>query len=129
MNGLQLTGMAGCRRHGLTARRLRRRRWRAAALAATGRGKGAKFSSCADLASRISYPNTIITAVNDIAAGTLVIAGKPVPRHCQVTGQMFQRLSPVDGKSYAIGFAACAAPPVRAAQAIRGSQSKQRAQI
>ncbi len=27
-----------------------------------------------------------------------------MPAHCQVTGKMFQRVSPVDGNSYAIGF-------------------------
>lgn len=103
MNGRQLTGMATA----VGALLL---------LAACGGGdgapplpqlaaaSGAKFSSCADLAGRISYPNTIITVVNDIPAGALLIAGKPVPQHCQVTGQMFQRLSRVDGKSYAIGF-------------------------
>ena len=30
--------------------------------------------------------------------------GKPVRAHCQVTGKMFERVSPVDGKNYAIGF-------------------------
>jgi poly(3-hydroxybutyrate) depolymerase len=101
MNGRQLTAMAAA--------------GAALLLAACGGGgapplpqlaaaSGGTVSSCADLASRISYPNTIITAVNDIPAGTLVIGGKPVRQHCQVTGQMFQRVSPVDGKSYAIGF-------------------------
>jgi feruloyl esterase len=65
---------------------------------------GAALASCSDLASKISYPNTTITAANPIAAGTLTVAGKPVPAHCQVTGKMFQRVSPVDGQSYAIGF-------------------------
>jgi feruloyl esterase len=65
---------------------------------------GATLASCADLASKISYPNTTITAANPIAAGALTIAGKPVPAHCQITGKMFQRVSPVDGQSYAIGF-------------------------
>ncbi len=64
MNGLQLTGMAAAVGTVLL-------------LAACGGGdgappplpqlaasSGAKFSSCADLASRISYPNTIITAVS-----------------------------------------------------------------
>lgn len=103
MNGRQLTGTAAA----ISAVLL---------LAACGGGDsvaplprlavatGATLSACADLATRISYPNTVITAANDIAAGTLVIAGKPVPQHCQVTGQMFQRVSPVDGKTYAIGF-------------------------
>ena len=65
---------------------------------------GATLASCTDLASKISYPNTTITAANAIPAGTLTIAGKPVPAHCQVTGTMDQRVSPVDGKTYAIGF-------------------------
>lgn len=65
---------------------------------------GGTISSCANLASRISYPNTTITAANAIPAGTLTIAGKPVAAHCQVTGKMNERISPVDGKTYAIGF-------------------------
>jgi feruloyl esterase len=65
---------------------------------------GAALASCSDLASKISYPNTTITAVNAIAAGSLTIAGKPVPAHCQITGKMFQRTGSVDGQSYAIGF-------------------------
>jgi len=65
---------------------------------------GATLGSCADLVGKINFANTTITAANAIAAGTLTVAGKPVPAHCQVTGQMFKRTSPVDGKSYAIGF-------------------------
>lgn len=65
---------------------------------------GATLGSCADLATRISYPDLAITAANPIAAGTLTIGGKPVPAHCQVTGKMFQRVSAVDRQSYAIGF-------------------------
>ena len=52
----------------------------------------------------MSFANTTITAANAIAAGTLTVAGTPVPAHCQVTGKMFQRVSAVDGNSYAIGF-------------------------
>lgn len=62
------------------------------------------LSACAELATRISFADTTITAANPIAAGTLTIAGKPLPAHCQLTGQMFRRVSPVDGKNYAIGF-------------------------
>ena len=65
---------------------------------------GAALASCADLATRISFANTTITAANAIAAGTLTVAGNPVPAHCQVTGKMFTRVSPVDGNTYAIGF-------------------------
>jgi poly(3-hydroxybutyrate) depolymerase len=65
---------------------------------------GAVLPSCSDLASRITYPNTQITAANAIPAGTLTIAGKPVGAHCQIIGKMNERVSPVDGKTYAIGF-------------------------
>ena len=64
----------------------------------------ATLLSCTDLASKISFSNTTITAANAIAAGTLTVAGTPVPAHCQITGKMNQRVSAVDGNSYAIGF-------------------------
>ncbi|MEO7335309.1 MAG: tannase/feruloyl esterase family alpha/beta hydrolase [Caldimonas sp.] len=65
---------------------------------------GAALTSCTDLGTRFSFANTTISAANSIAAGTLTVAGQPVPAHCQVTGTMFTRVSPVDGRSYAIGF-------------------------
>jgi feruloyl esterase len=65
---------------------------------------GATMASCTDLAAKLSYPDTTISAVNPIAAGAVSVAGKPVPAHCQVLGEMFRRTSNVDGKSYAIGF-------------------------
>ena len=65
---------------------------------------GATLGNCTGLATRINIPDTTITAANEIAAGTLTVAGKPVAAHCQVLGQMFRRVSPVDNKSYAIGF-------------------------
>ena len=65
---------------------------------------GATLASCTDLATRIVVANTTITAASAVAAGALTVAGTPVPAHCQVTGQMFQRVSPVDGNTYAIGF-------------------------
>ena len=64
----------------------------------------ATLKSCSDLASRITFANTTITAAAPVDAGKLTVAGKPVRAHCQVTGKMFQRVSPVDGKNYAIGF-------------------------
>ncbi len=48
--------------------------------------------------------NTTITATTSVAAGTLTLAGAPVPAHCRVVGRMFDRTSPVDGKSYSINF-------------------------
>ncbi len=66
---------------------------------------GALVGACADLVAKLAtLPNTTITAANDIAAGTLMLAGQPVPAHCQVTGRMLDRVSAVDGNSYAIGF-------------------------
>ncbi len=65
---------------------------------------GATLPSCTDLATRLTFANTTITAANAIAAGTLTIAGQPVPAHCQILGKMNSRVSAVDGNSYAIGF-------------------------
>ncbi len=51
-----------------------------------------------------AYPNTQITGVQLVPAGTLTNAGKPIGEHCLVQGKMNQRVSPVDGQTYAIGF-------------------------
>lgn len=65
----------------------------------------AMAGGCADLASRIgTLPNTNITAATSVPAGSLTVGGQPVREHCLVTGQMNQRVSTVDGNSYAIGF-------------------------
>ena len=62
---------------------------------------------CADLTAKISaLPNTGITAVNKIVAGTVKVGGVDVPEHCQVTGKINQRTG-IDGASYAIGFEIC----------------------
>ena len=61
--------------------------------------------TCEELAARAAaLPNTVITAATTVAAGALAIAGTPVAEHCRVTGRMNERVSPVDGKTYAIGF-------------------------
>jgi poly(3-hydroxybutyrate) depolymerase len=65
---------------------------------------GATLGACTELASRIAYPEAVISAATSVAAGTLTIAGKPVGQHCLVTGQLARRTSPVDGAAYAIGF-------------------------
>ena len=64
----------------------------------------ASLASCTDLASKITFANTTITGSTQVAAGTLTVAGKPVVEHCRVTGRMFDRVGPIDGASYAIGF-------------------------
>lgn len=47
---------------------------------------------------------TQLTAAETVPAATLAVGGQPVPEHCRVTGKMHERVSPVDGKTYAIGF-------------------------
>ena len=64
----------------------------------------ATLLACTDLVTKISFPNTTITAATQVTAGTLTVAGKPVPEHCRVTGRMFDRVGPIDGAKYAIGF-------------------------
>jgi len=64
---------------------------------------GATLSSCADLATRITFANTTITSAADVAAGTLTVAGKAVPAHCLLKGSMYPRTG-IDGNAYAIGF-------------------------
>ncbi|MFZ4285559.1 tannase/feruloyl esterase family alpha/beta hydrolase [Variovorax sp. HJSM1_2] len=64
----------------------------------------AALQSCTDLASKFSFANTTVTATETVAAGGLTVAGKPVRAHCRVTGRMFDRVGPVDGVAYAIGF-------------------------
>ncbi|TFV51730.1 tannase/feruloyl esterase family alpha/beta hydrolase [Blastococcus sp. TF02A_35] len=58
---------------------------------------------CASLVG-FSYARTTITSAALVPAGTVTNAGAPVGEHCQVRGEMNRRVSPVDGKSYAIGF-------------------------
>lgn len=60
---------------------------------------------CTALAARLSgIADTTIASSSLVAAGTLTVAGQPVRAHCLVQGSMHQRVSPVDGNNYAIGF-------------------------
>ncbi len=61
--------------------------------------------ACADLQARLAVlPSTVITGATTVPAGTLTVGGQPVAEHCQVTGRMHDRVSPVDGQAYAIRF-------------------------
>jgi feruloyl esterase len=51
-----------------------------------------------------SLADTTIAESITVAAGGVTVAGQPVGEHCKVSGRMFARTSPVDGKAYAIGF-------------------------
>ena len=75
-----------------------------ALLPVLGPAVGGSLSSCAALASSLTLADTRITAANAIGAGVLTVAGKPIEAHCQVLGKVAERVSPVDGKSYAVGF-------------------------
>jgi feruloyl esterase len=66
---------------------------------------GVAVIECADLAAAFSYPNTTVTSVTLAEEGSVSAPGiGPMPEHCIVKGKMNERISPVDGKTYAIGF-------------------------
>jgi hypothetical protein len=60
--------------------------------------------ACEKLAASLSAPDTVFTSSTSVAAGVLKVAGKDIPAHCLLTGKMFERTSPIDGQTYAIGF-------------------------
>ena len=65
----------------------------------------ALLGTCEALAGSLgTLANTVVTATTTAAAGTLMLAGAPVPAHCHVAGRMFDRVSAVDGKAYTINF-------------------------
>jgi Tannase and feruloyl esterase len=65
----------------------------------------ALLGTCEALAGALgTFANTVIDRASSVAAGTLMLAGTPVPAHCRVEGHMFERVSPVDGKTYKISF-------------------------
>lgn len=65
--------------------------------------QSATLANCTALAS-FSFAGTTIASATVVTAGTLTNAGQPVGEHCLVTGRMNERLSTVDGQTYAIGF-------------------------
>lgn len=64
----------------------------------------ATLRACTELSSQFSFANTTLTAASVVPAGAQKVGGRDVAEHCLVTGRMFERTSPVDGKTYAIGF-------------------------
>lgn len=65
---------------------------------------GTALLGCTDLTTKGAWPNTVLTSAEVVAAGTLTVAGQPVREHCLVKGYLNQRVSPVDGETYAIQF-------------------------
>jgi hypothetical protein len=61
--------------------------------------------ACEELLARAgTLSDTTLLTSTTVAAGTVLVAGQPVGEHCRVTGRMHERVSPVDGKTYAIAF-------------------------
>jgi hypothetical protein len=51
-----------------------------------------------------THPDTVISTSTQVADGTLSVGGNAIAAHCLVTGRMHERVSAVDGQTYAIGF-------------------------
>lgn len=65
---------------------------------------GAKLLvSCTDVLA-FQLDNTTITQSSEIASGEETVGGEDIAAHCRVSGNMFERVSEVDGETYAIGF-------------------------
>lgn len=59
--------------------------------------------TCAALTSFI-YAGTAISSAEVVPVGALSVGGNPIGEHCRVLGRMNERVSTVDGQSYAINF-------------------------
>ncbi len=70
--------------------------------AARAAAVGGAISACAPLKT-FQFANTAIESAEEVKAGGLMLAGKPVEAHCVVKGAMHKRKS-ADGKDWAIGF-------------------------
>lgn len=62
------------------------------------------LDNCEQLAAELQYPGTVFTSSTSVPEGALTLAGQAIPAHCLLTGKMNERVSAVDGQTYAIGF-------------------------
>mgnify|MGYP001549657495 CR=1 FL=1 len=64
------------------------------------------LQACTDLAARAAMPGAVYTAIKAVPAGTIAVGSSSMqaPAHCLVQGHLNERVSPVDGQHYAIGF-------------------------
>ncbi len=60
--------------------------------------------TCDRLADFLRYPDTVFASSVGVAEGELVRPGQTIPAHCVLTGKMLERVSPIDGSVYSIGF-------------------------
>ncbi|WP_186128081.1 tannase/feruloyl esterase family alpha/beta hydrolase [Burkholderia gladioli] len=95
LSPLFAVGLAGCGGDGTT---------NAAPSHLSAATPAAMTQSCDALAAKLAYANTAFTSVTTASAGALTVAGKPIAEHCVIEGKMNERVSAVDGKTYAIGF-------------------------
>jgi hypothetical protein len=66
---------------------------------------GTLIGACDELVARLAgLPDTTVTAATTVAAGAVLVAGTPVGEHCRVQGSSAPHTSPVDGKTYKIGW-------------------------
>ena len=65
-----------------------------------------QLQACTDLAARAARPGTVYSSVTAVPAGTVTVSGVAMaaPAHCLVQGRMNERVGPLDGVAYAIGF-------------------------
>jgi pimeloyl-ACP methyl ester carboxylesterase len=59
---------------------------------------------CEQLVASLALPNTVFSSATSVAEGALQQGGQPIPAHCLLVGRMFERVGPLDGQAYAIGF-------------------------
>jgi Tannase and feruloyl esterase len=60
--------------------------------------------ACESLATSVTAPGLVIASAARVAAGGLTVANQPVGAHCMVTAKLGERVSTVDGQTYAIRF-------------------------
>jgi feruloyl esterase len=72
--------------------------------APSGPAKPSALAACNQLRTTFAWPQTTLTVAAIVATRELSAAGIAIDVHCHVVGTMNERVSPVDGKRYAIGF-------------------------
>ncbi len=60
--------------------------------------------SCEQLGDSLHFADTVFTTATSVVTGELKVAGNDIPAHCVLTGKMHERVSPIDGSTYAIEF-------------------------
>jgi len=65
---------------------------------------GAPLQGSCNALQTFSFANTVLTSATLVESGTLKVGGKNIAAHCVITGKMHERVSAVDGQTYAIGF-------------------------